>query len=78
MAHRIESITERRRVGLASALSFGMGVLTLLFACGGWWLLRRAREALKAGDGGPFALTLGELRRDRAGLEGPEPPRQAP
>ena len=55
-----------------------VGVLTLLFACGGWWLLRRAREALKAGDGGPFAMTLGELRRDRTGLEDPEPPRQAP
>ena len=79
-------------VGLALVLALGfvvllfqegyrlpaVGVLTLLFACGGWWLLRRAREALKAGDGGPFALTLGELRRDRAGLEGPEPPRQAP
>lgn len=43
MAHRIESITERRRVGLASALSFGMGVLTLLFA----GLVSRA-------DGGEF------------------------
>lgn len=79
-------------VGLALVLALGfvvllfqegyrlpaVGVLTLLFAGGGWWLLRRAREALKAGDGGPFALTLGELRRDRTGLEDPEPPRQAP
>ena len=52
-----------------------VGVLTLLFAGGGWWLLRRAREELKAGDGGPFALTLGELRRDRSGLTAAEAPR---
>ncbi|MDP1900979.1 MAG: phage holin family protein [Rubrivivax sp.] len=50
-----------------------VGVLTLVFAGGGWWLLRRAREQLKAGDGGPFALSLGELRRDRQGLGAAEP-----
>jgi uncharacterized membrane protein YqjE len=55
-----------------------VGVLTLLFAGGGWWLLRRAREELKAGDGGPFALTLGELRRDRGSLGSGEPPSQEP
>jgi uncharacterized membrane protein YqjE len=52
-----------------------VGVLTLLFAGGGWLLLHRAREELKAGDGGPFALTLGELRRDRSGLTAAEAPR---
>jgi uncharacterized membrane protein YqjE len=51
-----------------------VGVLTLLFGGGGWWLLRRARETLKSGDGGPFALTLGELRRDRASLGTAESP----
>lgn len=45
-----------------------IGVLTLLFAGGGTWLLLRARNALTVRDGGPFALTLGELRRDRASL----------
>jgi len=45
-----------------------MGVLTLLFAGAGVALLLRARKALVAGDGGPFALTLGELRRDRESL----------
>ena len=51
-----------------------VGVLTLGFGGGGWWLLHRAREHLKAGDGGPFALTLGELRRDRDGLFPAETP----
>jgi uncharacterized membrane protein YqjE len=45
-----------------------IGVLTLLFAGGGAVLLHRAREGLKARDGGPFALTLGELRQDRESL----------
>ncbi len=45
-----------------------MGVLTLAFAAGGAWLLLRARDALVVRDGGPFALTLGELRRDRESL----------
>ena len=53
-----------------------VGVLTLLFGGGGWWLLRRAREELRAGDGGPFAMTLGELRRDRDGLGAGEAPRR--
>jgi uncharacterized membrane protein YqjE len=55
-----------------------VGVLTLILAGGGWWLLRRAREELQAGDGGPFALTLGELRRDRIGPASPESLRQEP
>jgi len=50
-----------------------VGVLTLLFAAGGGVLLMRARKALTVQDGGPFALTLGELRRDRAGLQGSQP-----
>lgn len=68
-------------VGLALVLAIGfvvliiqeayrlpaVGVLTLAFAGGGWWLLRRAREGLRSAEGGPFALSLGELRRDRQG-----------
>ena len=50
----------------------------LLLVLGGWWLLQRAREELKAGDGGPFALSLGELRRDLEGLSGGDAPRQEP
>ena len=45
-----------------------VGVLTLVFGGGGWWLLLRAREGLRAAEGGPFALTLGEMRRDRDAL----------
>lgn len=53
-----------------------IGVLTLLFAGIGGWLVQRARHGLKASDGGPFALTLGELRQDRESLrpdDGPGP-----
>ncbi len=53
-----------------------VGVLTLAFAAGGWWLLRRAREGLRAAEDGPFALTLGELRRDRVNLGAGEAPRE--
>ena len=52
-----------------------VGVLALGFGAGGWWLLRRARDGLRAGDGGPFALSLGELRRDREGLGAGAAPR---
>lgn len=45
-----------------------LAVLTLAFGAGGAWLLMRAREGLRVRDGGPFALTLGELRRDRDSL----------
>lgn len=58
-----------------------VGVLTLLFAGGAWALLRSARARLQAGEGGPFALSLAELRRDRRGLGGPDadaPPGDAP
>lgn len=79
-------------VGLALVLALGfvvllfqegyrmpaVGVLTLIFGGGGWWLLRCARARLHAGDGGPFALSLSELRRDRHGLTDGEPPREAP
>ena len=79
-------------VGLALVLALGfvvllfqegyrmpaVGVLTLIFGGGGWWLLRCARARLHAGDGGPFALSLSELRRDRRGLTDGEPPREAP
>lgn len=50
-----------------------IGVLTLVFAAFGAWLLQRARQGLKARDGGPFALTLGELRQDRESLRPEEP-----
>lgn len=46
-----------------------LGVLTLLFAAAAAWLLHRARVALRSGEGGPFALSLAELRRDRARVE---------
>jgi len=52
-----------------------VGVLALGLGFGGWWLLRRARDGLRAGDGGPFALSLGELRRDREGLGAGAAPR---
>ena len=53
-----------------------LGVLTLLFATTGAWLLRRARAGLLVPDEGLFALSLGELRRDRDALAGtPAPPR---
>ena len=45
-----------------------IGVLTLLFGGVGTGLLLRARNELVVRDGGPFALTLGELRRDRESL----------
>jgi uncharacterized membrane protein YqjE len=45
-----------------------VGVLTLLFAGGTAWLVHKARERLQAPDGGAFALTLGELRKDRRDL----------
>jgi uncharacterized membrane protein YqjE len=51
-----------------------IGVLTLLFTAAGLGLLLRARAGLKARDGGPFALTLGELRRDRDALQSPPAP----
>jgi uncharacterized membrane protein YqjE len=57
-----------------------VGVLALGFAAGGAWLLRNARDRLDAGDGGPFALSLQELQRDRQGLndgDAPPPPPEA-
>lgn len=74
-------------LGLAAVLALGfvvlllwdgyrlaaIGVLCLLFGGGGAWLLSRARQQLQVDEGGPFALSLGELRRDRAGLQpGPD------
>lgn len=55
-----------------------IGVLTLIFGGIGGWLLHGARARLRAGDGGPFGLSLSELRRDRDGLRGGEPPSAAP
>jgi uncharacterized membrane protein YqjE len=48
-----------------------VAALTLLFGGLGLWLLGRARRAMRPREGGPFALTLGELRLDRAGLRPP-------
>ncbi len=73
-------------LGLAAVLALGfvilllwdgyrlaaIGVLTLLFGGAGAWLMHRARRQLQADEGGPFALSLGELRRDRAPLQ-PKP-----
>jgi uncharacterized membrane protein YqjE len=50
-----------------------IGVLTLVFGAGGVWLLRRALDKARGPEGGPFALSLAELRRDREGLRR-EPP----
>jgi uncharacterized membrane protein YqjE len=55
-----------------------IGVLTLIFGGIGGWLLHGARTRLGAGDGGPFGLSLSELRRDREGLRGGEPPAAEP
>lgn len=46
-----------------------LGVMVVVFAAAGGWMLLRARQALRGPDGGPFALTLGELRRDRDSLK---------
>lgn len=54
-----------------------LGMATLLFVAGGAGLLVRARTLLRTGEGGPFALTLGELQRDREGLQ-PAAPSPAP
>lgn len=70
-------------LGLAAVLALGfvvlllwdgyrlaaIGVLTLLLAGLGAWLMHGARARLQADEGGPFALSLGELRRDRAPLQ---------
>lgn len=45
-----------------------IGALVLLLGGGGLWTLGRARAALRSPEGGMFALTLGEFRRDRDGL----------
>ncbi len=48
-----------------------VGVLTLLLGSAGAVFLRRARRALRSPEGGLFALSLGELKRDRDGLSPP-------
>jgi uncharacterized membrane protein YqjE len=45
------------------------GVLALVFGGLGAWFLGQARHQLRSKDGGPFALTLAELRRDRVDLQ---------
>lgn len=51
-----------------------LAVTTLLFVAAGAFLLVRARALLRTGEGGPFALSLGELQRDRDGLTPASPP----
>jgi uncharacterized membrane protein YqjE len=53
-----------------------VAVLSLGFGVGAWALLRRARAHLLSDVGGPFALSLGELRRDREALT--ESPKDVP
>ena len=55
-----------------------LGVMVLLFVAGGVGLLVRARAALRADDGGPFALSLGELQRDLDGLKAVAAPADKP
>lgn len=45
-----------------------VGTLAVLFAALGAWLLLSARQRLRAPAGGAFALSLGDLRRDRESL----------
>jgi uncharacterized membrane protein YqjE len=54
-----------------------IGVLAVLLGGAGVWLLQRARAEMRTPEGGMFALSLGELRRDRSGLE-PEAPAPTP
>ena len=46
-----------------------LGVMVLLFVGGGVGLLMWARTGLRSHEGGPFALSLGELQRDLDGLQ---------
>ena len=55
-----------------------LGVMVLLFLAGGAGLLVWARAGLRAGDGGPFALSLGELQRDLSGLQAAAAPAARP
>lgn len=51
-----------------------IGVLAVVLGAGGYLMLQRARSSLDSGPDGPFALSLGELRRDRQGLGDTPPP----
>ncbi|MEY8879561.1 MAG: phage holin family protein [Leptothrix sp. (in: b-proteobacteria)] len=50
-----------------------LGGAAMLLIGGGLWLLRDARRRLQVLPGGTFAASVGELRRDRAGLDGELP-----
>lgn len=54
-----------------------IGGLALLLGGAGGWLLQRARREAAGPEGGVFALSLGELQRDRDGLA-PVTPSPAP
>jgi uncharacterized membrane protein YqjE len=49
-----------------------VGVLTVLFIGGGFWVTRIARQHLQS-PGGMFATSSAELARDRSGLDVGEP-----
>ncbi|MCZ2439078.1 MAG: phage holin family protein [Burkholderiales bacterium] len=55
-----------------------LGVLALAFGVAAASLLRSARAALQSGPGGPFALSLAELRQDRASVGGEALPSEKP
>jgi uncharacterized membrane protein YqjE len=48
-----------------------LGTLGVVYAALGAWAVHRARAHLKSAPDGAFALSLGELRRDREGLVPP-------
>jgi len=45
-----------------------LAVLTLIHGALGFWFVLRARAGFRRPEGGAFALSVSELRRDRAGL----------
>jgi uncharacterized membrane protein YqjE len=55
-----------------------LGVMVLVFLGSGVGLLLWARAGLRAGEGGPFALSVGELQRDLQGLQAAVRPASAP
>lgn len=46
-----------------------LALMTILSGAAAAWMLVTARRRLRAPEGGPFALNLGELRRDRESLD---------
>lgn len=50
-----------------------LAALGVAYVLAGGWLLQRAQAALAAPVGGSFALSVGELRKDRETLRPPTP-----